>query len=85
MKACSRSELILVVAFLLLLTPGAGQSEEWQLEERPWEKFGANLGVFISAVDSSFRIGTGVGLDNDLKGNVGFDYTGLQLYLRIFY
>ncbi|MEE4112777.1 MAG: hypothetical protein V2I40_08175, partial [Desulfobacteraceae bacterium] len=96
-------------------------AEEWNLEEKPWEKFGVDLGVFLAGFDSSFRLGTGIGVDIDveqaleytpwkhvgiglgfdtfglrleadgedwpgidLKGNVDFNYAGLQLYLRLF-
>lgn len=51
------------MAVVFLLLPQAGWSEKGDFEEQLWEKFGVNLGVFFSAVDSGFRIGTGVGLD----------------------
>ncbi|MBC2711786.1 MAG: hypothetical protein HGJ94_12605 [Desulfosarcina sp.] len=73
MKAFLRQLLALTTAVVLFLMPQAGLSEEWDLDERPWEKFGANLGVFISAVDSNFRIGSGVGLNIDVEKLLGLD------------
>ena len=42
-------------------------------EHGPWEKFGVNLGVFVSAIDSNVRIGTGVGVDLDVEQLLGLD------------
>ena len=69
-----KETLLAAVLVLLLLSPGislAGESTETQ----PWEKFGANLGVFVSALDSSFRIGTGVGLDIDVEDLLDLEAT----------
>lgn len=71
----SRLSLTVTMAIVLFLMPQAGWSEERDLEGQPWEKFGVNLGVFISAVDSSFRIGSGVGLDIDVEDLLGLDST----------
>ena len=43
MNACSRQLLILATAVMFLLIPQSGIAEEWNLEEKPWEKFGVNL------------------------------------------
>jgi hypothetical protein len=59
----------------IFLIPVAGFSQEWDLDERPWEKFGANLGVFISSLDSSFTIGSGLGLYLDVEDFLGLDAT----------
>mgnify|MGYP001064172963 CR=1 FL=1 len=69
-----KETLLAAVLISLLLSPGislAGESTETQ----PWEKFGANLGVFVSALDSSFRIGTGVGLDIDVEDLLDLEAT----------
>jgi hypothetical protein len=58
---------------LLFLSPVQTSAEEWDLDERPWEKFGANFGVFISAVDSTLRFGSGIGLDLDVEDFLGLD------------
>lgn len=59
----------------LLLTAQTGLAEEWDLNEKPWEKFGANFGVFLSSLDSSFRIGSGIGLDIDVEQLLGLETT----------
>ena len=71
----SRLSLTVTMAVVLFLMPQAGWSEDRDLEGQPWEKVGVNLGVFISAVDSSFRIGSGVGLDIDVEDLLDLDAT----------
>jgi len=75
MNTFPRQLLILATAVLLLLTHQSVRAEEWNLEEKPWEKFGANFGVFMSATDTSFRIGSGVGLDIDVEELLDLDTT----------
>ncbi len=75
MRRFTRQLLTLATAIMLLTLPQVGIAEEWNLEERPWEKFGANLGVFMSATDSNFRIGSGVGLDIDVEELLDLDTT----------
>ena len=75
MRAFTRQLLTLATAMMLLILPQVGIAEEWDLEKKPWEKFGANFGVFVSATDSNFRIGSGVGLDIDVEGLLGLDST----------
>jgi len=62
-NACPRQLVILATAVMFFLIPQSSIAEEWNLEEKPWEKFAANFGVFLSATDSNFRIGSGVGVD----------------------
>ena len=73
--ALPKQILILATAVFLLLPPATGWCEEWDLEKMPWEKFGANFGVFISSLDSSFTIGSGVGLKIDVEDLLGLDST----------
>ena len=75
MQTIPRQLLTLITIIAIFIMPGAGLSEEWDLKERPWEKFGANLGVFISSLDSSFTIGSGVGLKIDVEDLLGLDST----------
>ncbi|MGD8700970.1 MAG: hypothetical protein PVG51_12520 [Desulfosarcina sp.] len=42
-------------------------------DQQPWEKFGVNLGAFLSTLDTSFRIGSGVGLDIDVEEALDLD------------
>ena len=69
----SMRSLTLTMAVVFFLIPQAGWSEQSDLEGRPWEKVSVNLGVFFSAVDSSFRIGSGVGLDIDVEDLLDLD------------
>lgn len=75
MQAFLRRLCLLATVVIFVLIPRMGISEEWDLDERPWEKFGANLGVFISAVDSNITIGSGVGLKVDVEKLLGLDTT----------
>ncbi len=45
----------------------ANATQENSAGDSPWETFGANLGVFVSATDTSFRIGTGIGVSIDAE------------------
>lgn len=38
-----------------------------EVEKLPWEKFSLSLGYFVSTLDSSIRLGSGLGLDIDLE------------------
>ena len=75
MRTMVRRYLAITAATLLLLSSQLAVAEEWRLEEKPWEKFGANFGVFVSTVDSSFRIGSGIGVDIDVEDLLGLDST----------
>ncbi len=52
------------------------------LEYNPWEHVGIGVGVDSLAVKVEAGGEDWPGID--FKGNVEFNYTGLQLYLRIF-
>jgi hypothetical protein len=75
MQSFMKQLLFISFVLCLLLPYQPGMAEEWDLEEKPWEKFGANFGVFLSTVDSSFRIGSGIGLDIDVEDLLGLDTT----------
>ena len=75
MKSLDQYLVTLTTVLLLFFSSQVAVAEEWNLEEKPWEKFGANVGVFISAVDSNFRIGSGIGLDIDVEDLLGLDST----------
>lgn len=75
MRAFTRQLLTLATAMMLLTLPQVGIAEEWDLEKKPWEKFGANFGVFVSSVDSGFTIGSGIGLSINAEELLGLDST----------
>jgi hypothetical protein len=53
----------------------AAIAEELNLEEKPWEKFGVDLGVFLAGLDSNIRLGTGIGVDIDVEQLLDLDST----------
>jgi hypothetical protein len=67
MKNLMRRCLVLTLAGVQLLAFRAAMAGEWNLEEKPWEKFCVNTGVFLTAVDSSVRFGSGLGVDIDVE------------------
>ena len=66
----------LMVLFIVVLL---STSTVWGLDaaakEEPWEKFGISAGYFISNVDSTVRLGTGVGVEIDVEDLFGLDST----------
>ena len=67
MKNLMRRCLVLALAGVQLLAFRAAMAGEWNLEEKPWEKFCVNTGVFLTTVDSSVRFGSGLGVDIDVE------------------
>jgi hypothetical protein len=60
--------IISLVPMAVLLTICHATAEPANISENyPWEKFSANFGAFILAVDTGIRIGSGTGLDIDLE------------------
>ena len=60
---------------VLLAFSQATAAEEISAGDSPWETFGVNLGVFVSATDTSFRIGSGIGLSIDAEEALNLDAT----------
>jgi hypothetical protein len=75
MNAFIRGFLALTTTLGVILVSQAAIAEEWNLEEKPWEKFGFDLGVFLAGLDSSIRIGSGIGVDIDVEEALGLDST----------
>ena len=70
-----RGFLALTTTIGVILLSQAAIAEEWNLEEKPWEKFGVDLGVFLAGLDSSIRIGSGIGVDIDVEKALDLDST----------
>ncbi|MEE4600426.1 MAG: hypothetical protein V2J65_04025 [Desulfobacteraceae bacterium] len=67
---------ILTMAFTVALLLPVGSS--WAAEasdSQPWEKFSLQAGYFLAAVDSTIRLGTGVGVDIDVEDLLDLDST----------
>jgi hypothetical protein len=60
---------------VLLAFSQATAAQENLAGDSPWETFGVNLGVFVSATDTSFRIGSGIGLSIDAEEALNLDAT----------
>jgi hypothetical protein len=66
--------LMTAFAVTLLLPVGRLWAEEAP-DIQPWEKFGLQAGYFLAAVDSTVRLGTGVGVDIDVEDLLDLDST----------
>jgi hypothetical protein len=67
MNACMRSCWTAAAAVVLLsmIQPAVIRAADTEAQ-MPWEKVGANVGVFLAGLDSSIRIGSGIGVDIDI-------------------
>jgi hypothetical protein len=61
------------VLAVLLVFSQANAAQEKSVGDSPWETFGVNLGVFVSSTDTSFRIGSGIGLSIDAEQVLNLD------------
>ncbi len=50
-----------------------------EVKKLPWEKYSLSLGYFVSTLDSSIRLGSGLGLDIDLEDTLNMD-SELQVF-----
>jgi len=75
MLSFSRQLRVLCIILAFFLIPVNSLAEEWNLEEKPWEKFAANFGVFLSTVDSSFQLGSGLGVVLEVEDFLKLDTT----------
>ena len=64
--------MIFTISFVLVTPVTGAESEE---EPGPWETYSLRLGGFYSTLDTSFRVGTGVGLDIDMEELLDMDST----------
>ncbi len=75
MKRIVRICLVLTMAGVHFLTCHPVMADGPAPQERPWEKFSIGAGVFLTAVDSNVRFGTGLGVDIDVEKALGLDST----------
>jgi hypothetical protein len=76
MNVCMRSCWTAAAAVVLLsmIQPAVIRAADTEAQ-MPWEKVGANVGVFLAGLDSSIRIGSGIGVDIDVEEALDLDST----------
>ena len=65
--------LVLTVVGVLPLDCGSAIAAESDMQENPWKKFSVDAGAFFTVVDSSVRLGTGLGVDIDVEKALDLD------------
>ena len=76
MNADMRSCWTAALAVVLLSVVNPAATGEGKTEPpMPWETFGANVGVFLTGIDSNIRIGSGIGVDIDVEEALDLDST----------
>lgn len=68
-------QVVAAAVVVLSMISSAVAGDEKRDAQIPWEKVGASAGVFLSALDSSVRIGSGLGVDIDVEEALGLDST----------
>lgn len=66
---------IFAVILVAAVFSGTAFASEADSDFDPWGKFEVSLGMFLSAVNSDVRIGSGFGLDIDVEDLLGMDAT----------
>jgi hypothetical protein len=77
MNGCMRScwTAAGTVVLLSMIQPAVIRRSGIRRAQMPWEKVGANVGVFLAAVDSNIRIGSGIGIDIDVEEALDLEST----------
>lgn len=75
MKSNGMRNWLSIVVFAVLFLPAVSGGSEGQSNAQPWETVGLSAGYFISDVDTSLRLGTGLGVKIDLEDLLGLDST----------
>lgn len=73
MKLSLWKRLLLAAFVVVFFNSPASWGAEPDTNKEPWEKFGIEAGYFLSAVNSGFRLGAGVGVDIDAEELLGLD------------
>jgi hypothetical protein len=75
MKSNGKRSWLSIVVVAVLFLPAVSGGSEGQSNAQPWETVGLSAGYFISDVDTSLRLGAGLGVDIDLEDLLGLDST----------
>ena len=65
----------LIALFVLTVASPEGLCASSDMAQEPWEQFSLNAGIFISSIDSSFRLGSGIGVSIEPEELLGLDTT----------
>jgi len=66
---------IIILSLIFAVIPVRALSSDNDELDTLWETYGLNLGIFISDLNTSFRVGSGIGLDVDAEKLLGLDST----------
>jgi hypothetical protein len=69
----SHFKLILMILFPCVALATPSLSAESENRKDPWETYALKLGGFFSTLDTSFRVGSGVGLNLDVEELLGME------------
>jgi len=75
MKSNGKQSWLSMLVVAVLFLPAVSGGSEVQSNAQPWETVGLSAGYFISDVDTSLRLGAGLGVDIDLEDLLGLDST----------
>ena len=75
MKPTQKKIMYSILVWMLTIWCSANVFGDTSNNTSPWEKLNISAGVFLSSLDSSFRIGSGVGLDIDVENLLDLDST----------
>lgn len=67
--------LTIMICLMLMVTAPSVMSAEAEQQKDPWETYALSLGGFFSTLDTSFRVGSGIGLDIDVEELLDMDST----------
>lgn len=65
----------MIICFMLIVTATPVMGTEAEQQKDPWETYAITIGGFFASLDTSFRVGSGVGLDLDAEELLGMDST----------
>ena len=59
--------LTMLICLMLSVTTSPVMGTEAEQQKDPWETYAITIGGFLSSLDTSFRVGSGLGLDLDAE------------------
>ena len=68
--------ITIIVWLMHVVTPASMLSAEEHGSNTPWETYGVSTGLFVSNLNTSFRLGSGIGVDVDAEELLDLDSSG---------